>query len=299
MLTSRPVAESQRLTRSMAARTAQPDKAAAIHPAIRNKFVSSDAQFIAAADWDACVKLDKPPHSNPMVPIIVAIDASTKRDSTAIVAVAGEKDNVVLRYHKIFQPTTNKPIDFEEVEQCLIDLKKKYPNAVLVYDQYQLASVVQRLSKLGWRCEEFIQSPQNLSACTQCLYDLTKYQRLILYPDSKMRDAALRAVITENTTGMRLAKQQSDDIITALAMAAYRCTQRHSQSVDLSWKYRAFDPNFRDEDLPPLPEPEHGPPGAGGDWWRGRPQVQTSSANERLRNYYLALETAFRWGPRR
>jgi hypothetical protein len=49
-----------------------------------NRFVSSSADFISPEMFDKCVKLSAPPASNPMMPIFVGVDASTKRDSTAI-----------------------------------------------------------------------------------------------------------------------------------------------------------------------------------------------------------------------
>ena len=231
-----------------------------------NKFVSSEVTLLTdgGADWDACIKLSAPQHSNPMVPVFVGIDASTKRDSTAVVVVSGEKDDVILRDHKIFQPTGNSPVNFQEVEDYLLAIKKKYPLCTLVYDQYQLVSMMQRLSKWGLKVEEFIQNLQNLSAATQCLFDLIRYQRLQVYPDSKLRDAIIHTIVEEKTTGFRIVKNASDknDIVLALAMAAYRCTQRHNKRVDLNWKYRAFAPDFVDEDQPPVEQqPEPAPRG--------------------------------------
>jgi hypothetical protein len=81
-------------------------------------------------------------------------------------------------------------------------------------------------------------------------------------------------------------------------MACLACVQRHSQSVDLSHKYRAFDPNFRDEDLPPPPDPELLlPPQCNGNWWKSMPRSQpTYSANERLRGLYQSIDFACKSG---
>jgi phage terminase large subunit-like protein len=271
-----------------------------------NKFVISDAQFIEGALWDACVKLDKPPAGNPMMPVFIGIDASTKRDSTAVLVVAGDKDNIILRDHKIFTPSPGNPIDFAEVENYLLALKKKYPLCTLVYDEYQLVSIMQRLAKWGWKVEEFVQSPQNLSAATQCLFDLIRYQRLHVYPDSKMRDAIMRTVVEEKTTGIRIVKNASEknDIVLALAMAAYRCTQRHTTHVDLAWKYRAFDPNYVDPDAPQppaIPESElTDAPRYNGDWWRWkkipRSNQKIPGVDSSLVDYLKMLDTLARGG---
>jgi hypothetical protein len=265
-----------------------------------NRFVSSSADFITSEMWDKCIKLSAPPASNPMMPVFAAIDASTKRDSTAIVAVNGQGDDVRLCFHKIFEPTPGNPIDFAEVEQCLRDLKKRYPLLTIIYDQSQLAFMMQRLASAGFKTEEFVQNPQNLSALTQNLYDLVRYERLSVYPDQKLRNAVVRTVTTENSSGMRIAKDRSNqnDCVIALGMAALRCVQRHQKKVDLVHKYRAFDPSFVDEDLPlpPKPETPKPPVQANSHWWeradweRKQQPQQRSSADQQLLNMYNALD---------
>jgi hypothetical protein len=67
--------------------------------------------------------------------------------------------------------------------------------------------------------------------------------------------------------------------------------------------YRAWQPDFRDEDLPPLPEPEPQPQLSAhqifnGEWWRltaAAQQPQTSEANENLRRLYGGIDQAIRW----
>ena len=99
------------------------------------------------------------------------------------------------------------------------------------------------------------------------------------------------------TNGLRFAKNQSikTDLTTALAMACLAAMERSSHSA---YRLDVFDENFRDEDLPPLPEPElpMGPQ-ANADWWKGQARPQpTSSADERMRNMYGALDNAIQWG---
>jgi hypothetical protein len=268
-----------------------------------NRFVSSSADFISSEMWDKCIKWSAPPASNPMMPVFCAVDASTKRDSTAIVAVNGESnDGVRLCFHKIFEPSPGNPIDFAQVEQCLLDLKKRYPLLTIVFDTSQLAFMMQRLSRVGLKVEEFVQNPANLSALTQNLYDLVRYERLSVYPDQKLRNAIVRTCVVEKTSGMRIAKDRShqNDCVIALGMAALRCVQRHQKSVDLVHKYRAFDPDFRDEDLPPLPsapEPASGAVCGTSDWWKFKQHLNsyTGSADTQLKSLYGAVDNFFRY----
>jgi phage terminase large subunit-like protein len=267
-----------------------------------NQFVSSETSFISGEMWDACTTLSAPPPSNPMMPVFIGIDASTKRDSTAIVVVNGQNDGVRVVDHKIFVPSTDNPIDFEVVERVLLDLKKKYPLCTIVFDTSQLAFMMQRLSRAGLKTEEFVQNPANLSAMTQNLYDLIRYKKLAVYPNQRLRHAITHALISENSMGQRFAKNKDqkdhNDVVIALAMAALRCTQRHQKSVDLVHKYRAFDPDFRDEDLPPLLKPEPAPLTADANWWKGTEAARaqpTSSADDRLRNLYSSIDNAIKW----
>jgi hypothetical protein len=81
------------------------------------------------------------------------------------------------------------------------------------------------------------------------------------------------------------------------------CANSVAGAVDLaygrsSYNINVWDPNFRDLDLPPLePEPPREPPGAGGDWWRGQQRAPpTSSADDRLRSLYNAIDMAAKTG---
>jgi hypothetical protein len=104
-------------------------------------------------------------------------------------------------------------------------------------------------------------------------------------------------VATRYFTAVFRAKNQSikTDLTTALAMACLAATERSSHSA---YRLDVFDENFRDEDLPPLPEPELPTrPQANADWWKGQARPQpTSSADERMRNMYGALDNAIQWG---
>jgi hypothetical protein len=245
-----------------------------------NYSVSNEAHFVTGEEWDAVTTLSAPPATNPMLPVFIGVDASVKRDSTAIVVVNGEKDGVRLVDHKIIIPSSEHPIDFEVIETILLDYKKKHPLCTIVFDISQLAYLAQRLAKTGLKVEEFVQSPANISAMTQNLYDLIRGRKLMVYPNQRLRTAVINALVTENSTGQQRFSKNKDqktfiDVVVALAMAALRCVQRHQLAVDLSHKYRAFDPNFRDEDLPPMP-----------------PDRQPSAAQANLVDLYRSIEIA-------
>ena len=79
---------------------------------IENRFVTSESQFIDMAAWDACVQASLTP-SMERVPVWIGVDASTKRDSTALVAVSFDKATSCVRLvaHRVFTPTAGDPIE--------------------------------------------------------------------------------------------------------------------------------------------------------------------------------------------
>src|SRR5665213_2495922 len=90
---------------------------------IKNEWVSSVSSFIDLAAWDACVDVTLMPiEADRNLSVFVAVDASLKRDSTAIVAVTTDGERVRLVFHRVFQPSPENPLDFEAtIEATLMD----------------------------------------------------------------------------------------------------------------------------------------------------------------------------------
>lgn len=194
---------------------------------IENRFVTSESTFVDMEWWDACVD----PAAGPLladrtVPVWVGVDASVKRDSTAIVACTFEQDagKVQLVWHRVFQPSPEDPLDFEAtVEETLTALHSRFDLRKVLYDPYQMQAVAQRLTHSGVRMEEFPQSVPRLTEASTNLYEVIKGGNLIAYPDDGIRLAISRAVALETPRGWRIAKEKAShkiDVVVALAMAA-------------------------------------------------------------------------------
>ena len=198
---------------------------------IECRFVTSEETFIDMDWWDACAT-GRQVVADASMPVWVAVDASTKRDSTAITVVTWERENKRARlvWHRIFQPSPEAPLDFEAtIEQTLLELKGRYSVRGVYYDPYQMQSVSQRLSRRGLNMVEFPQTVPNLTASSSNLYELIKSQGLVVYPDDEIRLAVSRAVALETNRGWRIAKEKAShkiDIVVALAMAAYAAVQK-------------------------------------------------------------------------
>ena len=212
---------------------------------IENRFVSTESSFISLEWWDACVDPDATPlvtqHS---LPVTVGIDASVKRDSTAIVATNWDRQRqkVVLVWHRIYQPTPDDPLDFEAaIEDTVLDLHSRFSVRQVLYDPYQMASTAQRLQRAGVRMEEYPQNVPNLTQAGQNLYELIKGRNIVAYPDPQLRLALSRAVAVEGSRGWKISKDKQShkiDVVVALAMAALAAIQTQSKyryDTSLNW----------------------------------------------------------------
>jgi hypothetical protein len=198
---------------------------------IENRWVSNESTFVPMEWFDGCVN----PSLAPVVrdanlTVWVGVDASVKRDSTAIVACCWDEETKRVRvvWHRIFQPSPRNPLDFEDtIEKSLIELRERFDVRQIRFDPYQLIAVSQRLTKAGLPMTEFAQSVPNLTEASSNLYELIKGRGLEVYADSEIRLAISRAVALETSRGWRIAKEKVShkiDVVVALAQAALGAT---------------------------------------------------------------------------
>jgi phage terminase large subunit-like protein len=226
---------------------------------IENRFVTSESSFISMSAWDRCVD----PRigatvANRGLPVYIGIDASVKFDSTAIVVTTWDEraQQVRLVFHRVFQPSPDAPLDFEStVEATLLDLQKRFNVARVLFDPYQMQATAQRLTRAGLNIEEFPQSPANLTAASQNLFELINGGNIVCYPDAAMRLAISRAVAVETSRGWRIAKEKQShkiDVVVALAMSALAAVRR--QGADSYLPYELWVSNDADDVVEP-PQP--------------------------------------------
>jgi phage terminase large subunit-like protein len=194
---------------------------------IMNEFVSPESKFVDLAAWDACTQPSLVPVvKDRSLSVWVGVDASTKRDSTALVAVTYDRGSKCVRLiaHRVFTPTPGDPINFEgTIEATLREWRERFRLRLAWFDPYQMQSVAQRLARERIPIEEYPQTIPNLTAATSNLFDLISARQLVLYPDAGMRFAVSRAIIVESARGWRLDKmkqQHKIDVVVALSMAA-------------------------------------------------------------------------------
>ena len=90
---------------------------------IENRFVTTETVLVDMDWWDACIDpADRPVMFDKSLAVWVGVDASVKHDSTAIVAVTFDtKTNKVrLVAHRVFQPSPDQPLDFEQTIEATV-----------------------------------------------------------------------------------------------------------------------------------------------------------------------------------
>ena len=193
-----------------------------------NHWQSGEEAFIVSSDWDACVD----PHARPLLPeqarqfrLSLGVDAATKGDCAAIVAVAKERDGRLrLVQHRIWTPQRDEPLDFEEtIETYLLGLKRNYQLAAVCYDPYQMQRSAAALKRAGLPMVELPQTSANLTAASQNLFELIRGRNLALYPDVQLREHALNSVAIETGRGWRLAKEKASRKIDGLVALSFAC----------------------------------------------------------------------------
>ncbi|HUY39803.1 MAG TPA: terminase TerL endonuclease subunit [Candidatus Binataceae bacterium] len=194
---------------------------------IENRWVTSESSFVEMDWWDACVDLAlRPVTADADLSVWVGVDASVKRDSTAIVAAAWDDTSkrVRLVWHRIFQPSPKEPLDFEAtIEATLLELRDRFDVREIRFDPYQMVSSSQRLAGAGLPMVEFPQSVPNLTEASTNLYEIIKGRNIRCYADADIRLSISRAVAIETSRGWRIAKERAShkiDVIVALAQAA-------------------------------------------------------------------------------
>ena len=202
---------------------------------IENKFVTTESTFIDMAWWDACTDPAlRPVVGDRQLSVWVGVDASIKRDSTAIVWVTWDRTAKQVRLidHRIFQPSPDQPLDFELcIEHTLLALRDRFNVRQVWFDPYQMQASAQRLKRERIRIEEFPQSVPNLTEASPEPLRAHQGQNLVTYPDDALRLAVSRAVAVESSRGWRIAKEKQAhkiDVVVAFGMACLAAVKNQS-----------------------------------------------------------------------
>ncbi len=190
-----------------------------------NRWVSSESGLFNMDKWDSCVDPNHSPSlPNKAIRLWVGVDASVKKDRSAVVSVYKEGGKIKLGPKRFWQPTSKDPMDLEEtMEAYLLDLYAGYSLRSVKYDPFQFHRSATTLAKKGLPMQEYPQTVPNLTEIGQNLYDLVEYGNLILYGCKDLRQEAASSIAKDTGRGLRIVKEKSSkkiDQIVSLAMAA-------------------------------------------------------------------------------
>ncbi len=175
--------------------------------------------------------------------VFIGVDASSKRDCTAVVGVGYDptKGEVGVLFHRIWTPKEGELFDHETTVEAYIREKKQqgYRIAKIVYDPAHFVQTANKLKMSGFPMEEYTQTVINMTLASQKLYDLLKSKSFRTYADDEIRQHIMNASAQEETRGFRIVKQKDTnhvhkpiDAAIALAMAAYKAVE--AGGVDFS-----------------------------------------------------------------
>lgn len=213
----------------------------------KNEWTSREGGFIEPSAWDAlshrAVPLDDliaTGAPGERVEIVLALDASKSRDSSALIGVRVTPNPsnprapfVDLCHVRIFEPGFDPAlgrvlVDLDETVGTELYELAENPNVrikAVVYDPYQLHSIMTTFAKRYPRItvEEIPQTERRVETDTS-LRDLILQGRLRTFFHPVLREHVLNAVAVERPRGIRLDKEATSkkiDGAVALAMASW------------------------------------------------------------------------------
>jgi len=220
-----------------------------------NQWASSEQRFIAPEQWDALEVPEvalRPPLTPALSPsgyaedrptqegkgkevketraFVLAADAATKRDCSALVAAAwnDELERVEIVWCKVWRPEAGE-FDLRILGEQVVALHRAYPGLLVkvVYDPYQMSVISTLLAEAGVQVEEFTQTTQRTAADTN-FRDLVVGKRLAHCGNPDLRQHVVNAVAVETSRGLRIAKEKTTlkiDAAVAASMAAYMAVE--------------------------------------------------------------------------
>lgn len=200
-----------------------------------NQWVTSHEAFVPVEWYDIAARSFHAPatlwteHPYYSFPVIIAVDAGQKRDTTALTGVGydAKRGKVGELFHYIWAPSPGEPVDLDAtVEKELLELYNKFNVVLILYDPTHLIQTMLRLKRKGLPVQEYIQSTPNMIQASQLLYDLLKGKNFETYHDDTARKHIQMATAETSSRGFRIVKNELTkrnhiDYAIALAMACY------------------------------------------------------------------------------
>jgi phage terminase large subunit-like protein len=230
-----------------------------------NQWVTAEAAYLSAEDWDACVDPEHAPIRTKRKEIVAFVggDVAYKGDNAAFVALGQEPDGtLVLLDHALLRP----PVETQDIVAILTTWAQRFVIGGAYLDPFQAMGLVQALRQAHWPVAELPQTAGNLTRAGQAVYDVVRGRHLVAYRDAELRQQILNTVAIESPRGFRISKATTSrkiDLVAALSfavLAVYDATETPATDVispeeaamlrSFSRTFGGFDPaEVHDEDI--------------------------------------------------
>lgn len=186
---------------------------------------SSDEKAFDITRWRAC---DARPEIDSTKPCIVSVDASLRRDDTAV--VLNQRDSSGVHHARVWffegegDGDERGYVDREKVAEHIRFLCSQYKVERIVCDPAYFREQMEELEREGFPIEEYPQKPVYMSPASQSLFDVIAQGRLHHGGDAHLTEHVLNAVVTETGYGWRIDKPDKRtkiDGCIALAIAVH------------------------------------------------------------------------------
>lgn len=188
-----------------------------------------DEAWITRSQIEACYGK---PEISPDSPAVIAVDAASRRDTTAVMLVQRDEEG---RFHRrCWHFTADEALgytDYGAIEGLIRELCSTYEVGRVAFDPFQMTRTSQLLASEGVPVETFPQNDSRMVPASQLLYDVIIEERLLMDACPICTEQVLAAGIVETARGWRLHKLKSAgpiDSAVALAMGVQLAEWEHS-----------------------------------------------------------------------
>ena len=204
-----------------------------------NRWVTSREVFIPIEWWEAAEKhLQQSAeiwegHPYAKSPLYIAIDAASKRDCTAVIAVAPDTKlgKIALVFHKLWTPVEGEILNLEEtLEPYILSMSKRFRIKDISCDPSHMYQIIVRLRNKGLPVNEFSQTDSGMTQASQHLFDLLRQDNILAYPSPDIKEHLQNVMAEYTSRGVRIVKDKSNsrlaskkiDAAVALAIACHQ-----------------------------------------------------------------------------
>jgi phage terminase large subunit-like protein len=168
-------------------------------------------------------------------PVVIAVDAASRRDTTAVMAVQRHPDGKFHRRCWHFNSDEAMGyLDYGAIEALIRELASTFQVNRVAFDPFQMVRSAQMLASEGVPVETFPQNDSRMVPASQLLYDLIVEERLVMDDCPICAEQLLAAGVVETVRGWRLHKLKSAgpiDSAVALAMGVQLAEWEHGLSA--------------------------------------------------------------------